>query len=187
VIDVRTGAEFDAEHIPGSRLIPLDQIEKRVDEVRATPAPRLLMCRSGARAGMARSTLAALHVSGLTVVEGGVLAFSGAGGETEKGRAVMSLERQVRILAGALTLVGVALGALVTPWFYALSGFIGAGLVFAGVTDTCGMGLMLGKMPWNRGSSSASAAGTPASCAAAPPSCAAAPPTAACAAPPPKS
>jgi len=184
VIDVRTGAEFDGEHIPGSRLIPLDRIETRADEVRATPAPRLLLCRSGSRASMARKNLAQLHVAGLSVVAGGLEAYVAAGGDTVKGSARMSLERQVRIGAGALVLTGVLLGALIHPAFLAISGFVGAGLIFAGVTNWCGMGILLSKMPWNRSRAAEGAA--PAACAAdLPNACAAGlPPTGACAAPP---
>ena len=66
------------------------------------------------------------------------------------GKETMSLERQVRIAAGSLVLVGVLGGTLMHPYFYGLSGFVGAGLVFAGVTDTCAMGMMLARMPWNK-------------------------------------
>ncbi len=158
VIDVRTGAEFDSEHILGSHLIPLDQIEARADEVRATPAPRLLFCHSGNRAAMARKALEKLHVAGLSVIEGGMNAYTAAGGETVKGKARMLLERQVRIAAGSLVVVGVALGFFVSAWFLLISAFVGCGLIFAGITDTCGMGIMLSKMPWNKSSISSDAA-----------------------------
>ena len=150
VIDVRTGAEYAAEHVPGAHLIPLDQLETRLDEVRAVPAPRLVLCRSGARAALAKKTLEQHHVAGLSVVEGGIGAYVAAGGKTVKGKSAISLERQVRIAAGALVLLGVLLGAFVHAGFLALSAFVGAGLVFAGVTDWCGMGLLLAKMPWNQ-------------------------------------
>lgn len=182
VIDVRTGAEFDAEHIAGSRLVPLDQVAQRADEVRATPAPRLLLCRAGTRAAMARKTLQGLNVSGLVVIDGGIEAFAKAGGRTEKGRKRISLERQVRIGAGALTLIGVGLGAFVHPGFLALAAFVAAGQVFAGVTDWCGMGIWLSKMPWNQSQTASGAAtgscaaAAPAACAATPPACAASPP-----------
>ncbi len=186
IIDVRTGAEYDSEHVPGSRLIPLDQLQDRADEVRATPAPRLLLCRTGSRAAMARKTLSELDIGGLTVIDGGIEALSAAGAKTEKGAARMSLERQVRIGAGAIVVLAVALGAFVHPGFLALAAFVGAGQVFAGVTDWCGMGLLLAKAPWNQ-STSASAVGAASACAAAPPSCAAsAPSTGGCAAPTPK-
>jgi glyoxylase-like metal-dependent hydrolase (beta-lactamase superfamily II)/rhodanese-related sulfurtransferase len=150
VIDVRTGAEFEGEQIPGSQLIPLDQVGAQTDKVRATPAPRLLLCQSGNRAAMAKKTLEKLHVRGLTVVKGGIGAYVEAGGETVKGRAILSLERQVRIVAGSLVLFGVLIGSFVHQAFLILSGFIGAGLVFAGITDWCGMGILISKMPWNR-------------------------------------
>ncbi|MFT6083088.1 MAG: rhodanese-related sulfurtransferase, partial [Planctomycetota bacterium] len=174
VIDVRTGIEFDGEHIDGSRLIALDQLAERADEVRATPAPRLLLCRTGSRAEMARQVLSRMSIRGLTVVTGGIEAFRAAGGATLQGKAVMSLERQVRVAAGSLVVTGVVLGFLIHPALFGLSAFVGAGLVFAGISDWCGMGLLIAKAPWNR---SRSANKGPASaCAAAPPSCSAAPP-----------
>jgi glyoxylase-like metal-dependent hydrolase (beta-lactamase superfamily II) len=190
VIDVRTSAEFEGERIPGSRLIPVDQVEMRVDEVRAVPAPRLLLCRSGNRAFTAKKALEKLHVAGLSVIEGGLVAYAKAGGNTVKGRARahISLERQVRIAAGSLSLVGVLLGFFIHPAFLILSGFMGAGLIFGGITDRCTMGILLGKMPWNQSNAAegvSSAGGTcaaslPGACAAGPPpsgGCAASPPT----------
>lgn len=169
VIDVRSGAEFDAEHVAGSRLIPLDQLGQRLDDVRATPAPRLLLCRTGSRAELAREALEKQGIGGLTVVEGGIEAYGRVGGELERGTARMSLERQVRIGAGSLVLLGLGLAWLVHPGFAAIAAFVGAGQVFAGVTDWCGMGLLLAKAPWNR--SSAESGGAPANaCAASAPS-----------------
>lgn len=178
VIDVRTGVEFDEEHIPGSRLIPVDKVEVRVDDVRATPAPRLLLCRSGNRALTARKTLEKLHVAGLSVVEGGLEAYTKTGGYTVKGKARISLERQVRIAAGSLSLLGVLTGVFVHPVFLILSGFVGAGLIFAGVTGWCGMAILLSKMPWNQSDlSSARSSSTGGTCAAnIPESCSASPP-----------
>ena len=150
VIDVRSGVEFDSEHIPGSRLIPLDQIEMRANEILVTPAPRLLLCHSGNRASTARKALEKLHVAGVSVIVGGIGAYIKAGGDTVKGKAGISLERQVRIAAGSMVLLGVLMGFFIHPVFLIFSGFAGAGLIFAGVTDWCGMGIMLGKMPWNR-------------------------------------
>ena len=83
-------------------------------------------------------------------VEGGTLACEQAGLPVERGRKTMSLERQVRITAGSLVVIGTVLGRFVHPGFYGLSAFVGAGLVFAGVTDTCGMGMLLARMPWNQ-------------------------------------
>lgn len=169
VIDVRSGAEFDSEHIIGSHLIPLDQIEARSDEVRAVPVPRMLLCQSGNRASQAKRTLEKLHIGGLSVIEGGITAYAGAGGKTVKGRVRMSLERQVRIAAGSLVLLGVLAGSLFHPVFLILSGFVGCGLIFAGITDWCGMGILLSKMPWNKSHVKETTSLAGATCAAAPP------------------
>ncbi len=150
VIDVRSPVEVLGESVPGAVAVPLDQLEARLDEVRAVPAPRLLLCRSGARAGKAMETLTALGVDGLSVMSGGLEAYRAAGGSTVSAGSHMSLERQVRVAAGSLSLLGVILGFLLHPGFFGLSGFVGAGLVFAGVTDWCGMGLLLARAPWNQ-------------------------------------
>lgn len=186
VIDVRTGAEFEGQHIAGSRLIPLDQVKDRIDDVRATPAPRLILCRTGKRAGMAIQQLAGMGVGGLTLVEGGIVAYADIGGETAQVAERMSLERQVRIVAGAIVLLGVTLGYFVHPAFLALAAFIGAGQIFAGVSDWCGMGLLIAKAPWNKTSAETGQPGAGGTCeATAPAACAATAPPAACAATPP--
>ena len=82
--------------------------------------------------------------------KGGTLAWDKAGLPVQRGQKAMSLERQVRIAAGSLVFTGAALGFFVHPYFIGLSAFVGAGLVFAGITDTCGMGMMIAKMPWNQ-------------------------------------
>lgn len=176
VIDVRTGIEYDAEHIAGARLIPLDRLFDRIDDVRSAPAPRLLLCRTGARAALARDTLAEHGLGGLAVIEGGIDGYIRAGGVLERGKQAMSLERQVRIAAGSLVLLGLILSWTLHPAFAALSAFVGAGLVLAGLTDWCGMGLFLARAPWNR-STSAELGGAPSACSAtAPAACAATPP-----------
>lgn len=179
IVDVRTPVEFDGEHVEGSTLIPVDRVAERADEVRRIAAPRLLLCRSGQRARMAQQELAKRHVTGLRVVEGGIEALRAAGEATVRGQGGMSLERQVRIAAGSLVLTGALLALLVHPAFVGLSVFVGAGLVFAGITDWCGMGLLLAKAPWNRRGGGATAASPAAACSAGvPASCSAAPATA---------
>ena len=112
--------------------------------------PVFVLCRTGVRAKKAAEILTREGFSEATVVEGGRLAWGDAGLPLERGRiSMVSLERQVRIAAGSLVLIGLILGYFVTPWFIALSAFVGAGLVFAGITDYCGMGLLLAKLPWN--------------------------------------
>ncbi|MGK0441248.1 MAG: hypothetical protein ACJA0N_001046 [Pseudohongiellaceae bacterium] len=84
-------------------------------------------------------------------MNGGLSALKSAGCAIEKGNgSVMSLERQVRIAAGSMVLLGAMLGATVNANFYALSAFVGAGLIFSGITNTCGMAMLLARMPWNK-------------------------------------
>jgi len=174
ILDVRTGVEYQSERIEGSVLIPLDQLASRADEVKAIPAPRLLLCRSGSRAEMALETLTRLGLSGLSVVRGGLESYLKAGGETERSGEHISLERQVRIAAGALVVIVTILGFGVHAVFFVIAGLIGLGQVVAGLTNWCGLGLTLARMPWNQrgpvetkqGSVGTCAANAPASCAA---------------------
>ena len=150
LIDVRTPAEHGEVHIEGSRLMPLDRLVAGEVKSAATGDGCVLVCRSGKRAEQAMKTLEGAGCETLAVLEGGVTAWEQAGLPVNRGRKAMSLERQVRIAAGAMVLAGVVLGTWVHAGFYGLSGFVGAGLIFAGVTDWCGMALLLAKMPWNQ-------------------------------------
>ncbi|NIB39796.1 rhodanese-like domain-containing protein [Pseudomaricurvus alkylphenolicus] len=153
-LDVRTVAEFAGERCRGSECLPLQQLSAETLEVRLKtrgigPDETLyLMCQAGKRAEMAAQRLAGRIGNPLCVVAGGVEALPEEWLERAE-KPMMSLERQVRIAAGALVLLGVVLAATVSPWAMGLSAFVGAGLVFAGVTDTCAMGLLLARMPWN--------------------------------------
>jgi rhodanese-related sulfurtransferase len=152
LIDVRTPAEFREIHVTIARNLPLDRLDPRaIAEGRNGSAdkPLYVICRSGKRADQACQQL---EKAGLQVVnvEGGTLAWEQAGLPLVRGQKTISLERQVRIAAGSLVLLGVALGFLVHPVFFGLSAFVGGGLVFAGITDTCGMGMLLARMPWNQ-------------------------------------
>ena len=150
VIDVREYSEYSAERLACAKLAPLSALEQNAGIINRQQSAYLI-CRSGQRATQAANKLAALGFQNLVIVEGGMLAWSAAGFPVEKGNSkVWSLERQVRFTAGSFVLLGVLLGIFVHPYFIALSGFIGAGLVFSSVTDTCGMGMVLAKMPWNQ-------------------------------------
>ena len=96
------------------------------------------------------SNLVAAGITNAINVEGGNTACVAASVQVVRGKKAISLERQVRIAAGVLVCAGAALGFFVHPYWIGLSAFIGAGLVFAGVTDTCGMGMVLAKMHWNQ-------------------------------------
>jgi rhodanese-related sulfurtransferase len=154
LLDVRTPAEHAQIHVPGVQLMPLDRLDPQAlanTNGFAKDRPLYLVCRSGSRAKQAAQQLEKDGFSQCIVVEGGTQAWADAGLPVNRGEAgVISLERQVRIAAGSLVLAGVVLGTWVHPAFYGLSAFVGAGLVFAGVTDWCGMGLLLGRAPWNQ-------------------------------------
>ena len=117
----------------------------------AKDQPIFVLCRSGSRAKQAAEKLEKDGFRECHVVEGGTLAWAEAGLPVNRGTSkVMSLERQVRIAAGAIVLCGVLLAHFVNPALMWLSGFVGAGLIFAGITDTCAMGMLISKLPWNQ-------------------------------------
>jgi len=150
VIDVRTPVEFAEVHVPQVRSIPLDELKPGSLQLQKDQ-PVYLLCRSGQRATKAAEKFAKEGFLQPVVIEGGTLAWIDAGLPVARSAVkVISLERQVRITAGAIVFLGVLLAQFVGARFIWLSGFIGAGLVFAGITDFCGMGLLLAKMPWNK-------------------------------------
>ncbi len=150
VIDVRTPVEFAEVHVPEARSVPLDELKPGALQLRKDQ-PVYLLCRSGGRASKAAEKFAQEGFAQPVVVEGGTLAWIEANLPVARGQArVISLERQVRIVAGSLVFIGVVLGWFVHRGFFCLSAFVGAGLVFAGITDFCGMGLLLARMPWNK-------------------------------------
>lgn len=148
LIDVRTPAEFREVHVAFAENVPLDQLD--VEHQARGADPLYVVCRSGSRGRQACDKLASAGVPNVFNVLGGTQACIEAGLPVVRGQAAISLERQVRIAAGSLVLTGVLLSWLVHPAFVGLSAFVGAGLIFAGVTDTCGMGLLLARMPWNK-------------------------------------
>ena len=151
LLDVRTPGEFEAEHIAGAYNVPLDTLGEHGAEIRAgVSEPVVLVCRSGQRARKAEEALAAAGMSNLHVLDGGIAAWVAAGQPVRRGAPRMSLERQVRIAAGALAASGGFLALFVHPLFAAIPAFVGSGLVFAGVTDTCAMGMLIAKLPYNR-------------------------------------
>jgi rhodanese-related sulfurtransferase len=154
LIDVRTPMEFQELHAVPARNIPLDQLDASaltLSHNGSSEAPLYLICRSGSRGKQACEKLLNAGCTNVVNVEGGTLAWESAGLPVIRGEKVMSLERQVRIAAGVLVCLGALLSYLIHPAFIALSAFVGLGLIYAGVTDTCGMGLILARMPWNRG------------------------------------
>lgn len=151
IIDVRSGAEFDSMHIRGSYHVPLAMLSEHTEEFAAKMGTRVvLVCQSGNRAEQARKHLDAVGLAGASVLSGGVPAYSAAGGKVVRGRGTWALERQVRMTAGSLVLAGVLGSKFVSPKLGLIAGGIGAGLTFSAATNSCAMGQMLSKMPWNR-------------------------------------
>lgn len=153
LIDVRTPVEFREVHVQFAQNVPLDQLDPAavMQSRHGSPSePLYVVCRSGSRGKQACEKFQQAGYLNVVNVEGGTQACEQAGLPVVRGKKAIALERQVRIAAGSLVLTGAILGWLVHPGFIGLSAFIGAGLVFSGVTDTCGMALLLGKMPWNR-------------------------------------
>jgi rhodanese-related sulfurtransferase len=153
LVDVRTPVEFREVHVANARNVPLDRLDPAgLIQGRNGSAgePLYVLCRSGSRGKQACEKFAQAGFQNAINIEGGTLACIDAGLPVVRGKKAMSLERQVRIAAGFLVLAGATLGAFVHIGFIGLSAFVGAGLMFAGITDTCGMGMILAKMPWNQ-------------------------------------
>ena len=154
IIDVRTPAEYAQVHAEGARSVPLDQLDPTTlisSREGANGEPLFIICKTGGRAAKACQKFQAAGFQNVMSVEGGTTAWEQAGLPVVRGtRRVISLERQVRIAAGSLVLLSVLLGWRVHPAFLGLSALVGTGLAFSGITDWCGMGMLLAKMPWNR-------------------------------------
>lgn len=152
LIDVRTPVEFRESHVEFARNVPLDQLDPEAIMRSRAGSGELLyfICQMGGRSEKACEKFQQKGFANVVSVAGGTAAAERAGLPLVRGKKAISLERQVRIAAGSLVLTGVLLGWLVTPYAYGLSGFVGAGLLFAGITDTCGMGMLLARMPWNQ-------------------------------------
>ena len=150
LIDVREPIEHEEEHIPGARLIPLGQIDRRGTELERN-TPLVIMCRSGRRGAQALDKLREMGFTDLRNLEGGILGWKAAGlPVSNAGKKALPLMQQVQITIGSGVLTGVILSLTVHPWWVFLSAFFGAGLVFAGTTGWCGLAILMSKMPWNR-------------------------------------
>lgn len=151
LLDVRTPGEFVTSHIAGSHNVPLDALNKYASELcECVDTPIIIVCQSGQRAKRAFNALSGLGMKNVQVLDGGVSRWTAAGYELEQGAERLSLERQVRIVAGSLAAVGGILGVFVNPLFALIPTFVGSGLVFAGVTNTCGMAMALSRLRYNR-------------------------------------
>jgi rhodanese-related sulfurtransferase len=160
LIDVRTPGEFGRVHVRGAKNVPLDDLSaEAVKRHLSNGTNRVyVVCQGGTRSKQACEKLASSQLD-LVDVQGGTAACVSAGLPVVRGRGVIPVDRQMRIVAGSMVLIGAVLGTWLHPAWYGLCAFVGAGLVFAGATDICPMIGMLRAMPWNRGSSATCSAG----------------------------
>ncbi|MGE2729590.1 rhodanese-like domain-containing protein [Mycolicibacterium vaccae] len=151
VIDVRTSGEFETAHIAGSYNVPLDLLREHRDEiVKHLDQQVVLVCKSGQRAGQAEATLREAGLCNVHILDGGITAWEAKGFAVNRGTQRWDLERQVRLVAGSIVLTSI-LGSIAVPKLKWVAGAIGGGLTFAAVSNTCAMGTLLGKLPYNRG------------------------------------
>lgn len=150
LIDVREPTEFAREHITGARLMPLSGFDPD-DFAHEHDKIGVFHCRTGNRTGLAAQRLLATSFSEVYHLDGGLEGWKAAGLSVHVNKkAPIDIMRQVQITAGSLVVLGVALAALVSPWFLLLAGGVGAGLTYSGASGSCMMARMLGMMPWNR-------------------------------------
>jgi len=152
LVDIREADEHARENIPGARLAPLSRLDQT--DLALSEGQRVIFpCRSGARTqgNAARLAAKAAGTCEAFIVEGGIDAWNRAGLPVAVDRRQpLELQRQVQIGAGSMAFVGTMLGLFVSPWFFIIPAFVGAGLTMAGVTGFCGMARVLRKAPWNR-------------------------------------
>lgn len=152
-IDVRSPGEYASEHIPGAKLMPLSRFNPTVVEQIADSDGKniVLYCQSGNRSQKAAKQLLESGFESVIHLQGGLPTWKQGGYEIEANKnAPISIMRQVQIVAGSLVFTGTILGAFVSPWFLIFSAFVGAGLIFAGVSGTCALGMLLAKLPYNQ-------------------------------------
>ena len=158
LLDVRMPSEYASSHVPGATLIPLNELKVDTFLAQHKPGtPIFVLCQAGTRAAKAIEQFERAGCDDCILVEGGTQAWIDAGLPVHRGaRNVLPIMRQVQIVVGSLSAIGAIMALAMNPWFAVLPLVLGCGLLFAGITGTCGMALMLARMPWNRGQNSCS-------------------------------
>ena len=151
LLDVRTAGEFENAHIGGAYNVPLDQLHEHAGEIKSATGTVVLICQSGRRAERAELLLQRAGMANVHVLDGGMNAWTALSLDVTRVRHRISLERQVRIVAGAIVASGAIASLVLSPWLAIVPAVIGSGLVFAGLTDTCAMGMLLARLPYNKG------------------------------------
>ena len=150
LLDVRSVSEFNQVHIKDAINIPIDALSAKINELSQSKQSYILLCRTGNRSAMAADMLMQSGIYGVKVMQGGITRWQKERLPVIKGEVTISLERQVRIIAGSLVLFGIVMFWFVSWLFIFLSIFVSCGLVFAGITDNCLMGTLLMKLPYNK-------------------------------------
>jgi rhodanese-related sulfurtransferase len=150
ILDVRTGGEFETVHIPGSYNVPLDTLGEHVRDLADVEHPVVLVCQSGGRATEAHGQLSAAGKETLHILEGGIAGWQSSGGDVVQGHADRwAMDRQVRLVAGTIALIGVGASTMI-PGAKWIAGGVAAGLTHSAVTNTCAMATVLSKLPYNQ-------------------------------------
>lgn len=150
VLDVRSPAEFEGVHIPGAYNVPLDTLGEHAEDIqRHVDEPVVLVCRSGMRASQAEQRLAGAGMGNVKVLEGGMMAWERIDGEVRRGEVRWDIERQVRLVAGSIVLASI-IASIWVPALRWVAGVVGGGLTVAALSNTCAMGMLLSKLPYNR-------------------------------------
>jgi rhodanese-related sulfurtransferase len=150
LLDVRSALEYNEAHIKNALNVPMDMVSAKLDELGKAGDAYAVLCRTGSRSAMAADMLIQSGIKDVKVLDGGMVRWQKEGLSVEKGVGGMSIERQVRIIAGSLILFGLAMAVYVHAAFIAITIFVGCGLIYAGVTDNCLTGMLLMKLPYNR-------------------------------------
>jgi rhodanese-related sulfurtransferase len=150
ILDVRSGGEFETAHIPGSYNVPLDTLGEHVRDLASVEHPVVLVCQTGGRASQAHGKLVEAGKTTLHILEGGITAWEGGGGDVVRGtNERWAMDRQVRLAAGSIALAGVVASAFV-PGAKWIAGGVAAGLTYSAATNTCAMAAILSKLPYNQ-------------------------------------
>jgi len=151
VLDVRTAGEFETAHIAGAYNVPLDLLREHRDEIIThLDEDVVLVCRSGQRAVQAQETLRDAGLANVHILDGGITAWEAKGFAVNRGTQRWDLERQVRLVAGSIVLTSI-LSSIAAPKLNWVAGAVGGGLTVAALSNTCAMGTLLSKLPYNRG------------------------------------
>jgi len=149
-LDVRSVLEFNQEHIKDSINVPIDILAMKVNELSQAKQAYIVLCRTGNRSPMAADMLIQSGIHAVKVMDGGISRWQKERLPVVKGEGGISLERQVRVMTGSIVLLGILLSWFIHPWFIGISIFVCCGLIYAGLTDNCMMGILLMKLPYNK-------------------------------------